>query len=329
MRFLIAGLGSIGRRHLKNLLTLGQKDILLYRSKLSTLPDEELDGFPMEVDLQSALAAKPDAVIISNPTALHLDVAIPAAQAGCSLFLEKPISNNMDRIPELEKAVISGGGKVFMGFQFRFHPGLQKIRNLLEKKEIGRVIYVRCQWGEYLPGWHPWEDYRKGYSARSDLGGGVLLSLCHPIDYLHWLLGEIDQVTAFTGKLSDLEVEVDDTAEIMLRFVSGALGSLHLDFIQQPAQHFLEITGAEGMIKWDNSNGVVHLFHNSTRLWEDFTLELGLERNEMFLNEMRHFIKVIEDDVQPICSLQDGIFVQKIADAIYQSSHEGCNIAIR
>jgi predicted dehydrogenase len=323
MRFLIAGLGSIGRRHLRNLLTLGQKDILLYRSKLSTLPDEELDGFPMEVDLQRALAAKPDAVIISNPTALHLDVAIPAARTGCSLFLEKPISNNMERIPELEKAVISGGGKVFMGFQFRFHPDFQKIRNLLEKNEIGRVIYVRCQWSEYLPGWHPWEDYRKGYSARSDLGGGVVLSLCHPIDYLHWLLGEIDQVNAFIGKLSDLEVEVEDTAEIMLRFVSGALGSLHLDFIQQPAQHFLEITGAEGMIQWNNKDGVVHLFHNSTRQWEVFNPEIGLERNEMFLNEMRHFIKVIEGNTQPLCSLQDGIFVQRIAENIYKSSKKG------
>jgi predicted dehydrogenase len=321
MRFLIAGLGSIGRRHLKNLLTLGQKDILLYRSKLSTLPDIELEGIPMEVDLQRALAAKPDAVIISNPTALHLDIAIPAAFAGCSLFLEKPLSNNLERIPELEKAIVSGGGKVFMGFQYRFHPGLLKMKKLLEKNKIGRIIYARCQWGEYLPGWHPWEDYRKSYSARSDLGGGVVLSLCHPIDYLHWLLGEVTQVYAFTGKLSSLEIEVEDTAEIMLRFVSGALGSLHLDYIQQPAQHFLEITGTDGLIKWNNADGAVKLFHNSTQQWEVFTLEEGFERNKLFLNEMSHFLEVLEGNVQPLCSLQDGIFVQKIADAISQSSH--------
>jgi predicted dehydrogenase len=151
----------------------------------------------------------------------------------------------------------------------------------------------------------------------------VVLSLSHPIDYLHWLLGEIDHVNAFTGKLSDLEVEVEDTAEIMLRFISGALGSLHLDFIQQPAQHFLEITGVEGMIKWANADGVVHLFHNSTRQWEVFNPELGLERNEMFLNEMRHFINVIEGNTQPLCSLQDGIFVQRMAENIYKSSKKG------
>lgn len=324
MRFLIAGLGSIGRRHLKNLLSLGQRDILLFRSKLSTLPKDELEDIPVEVDIQRALAAKPDAVIISNPTALHLDIAIPAAHAGCSLFLEKPLSNNLERIPELEKAIESGGGKVFMGFQYRFHPGLQTIKKLLEKKEIGRVMYSRCQWGEYLPGWHPWEDYRKGYSARSDLGGGVVLSLCHPIDYLHWLLGEVAQVYAFTGKLSSLEIEVEDTAEIMLRFFSGALGSLHLDYIQQPSQHFLEITGMDGLIKWNNADGAVQLFRNSTHQWEIFPLKEGFERNNLFLDEMRHFIEIVEGNVQPLCSLQDGIFVQKIADAIYQSSLENC-----
>ena len=85
MRFLIAGFGSIGRRHFRNLLALGERDILLYRTRRSTLPDDELQGFTVETDLQAALAHRPDAVIIANPTALHLDVAIPAAKAGCSI----------------------------------------------------------------------------------------------------------------------------------------------------------------------------------------------------------------------------------------------------
>jgi predicted dehydrogenase len=329
MRFLIAGLGSIGRRHLKNLSALGQRDFLLFRSKLSTLPDEELEGIPVEFDLQQALAAKPDAVIISNPTALHLDIAIPAAQAGCAIFLEKPISNTMERIPELESAVGSSGAKVLVGFQFRFHPGLCKIKEILENSEIGRVMYARCQWGEYLPGWHPWEDFRKGYSARSDLGGGVVLSLCHPFDYLHWLLGDVTQVYAFTGKLSDLEIEVEDTAEIIIQFESGALGSLHLDYIQQPAQHFLEITGTKGLIKWNYEDGMVYLYRNLDHQWEVFPLQNGFERNDLFVNEMRHFIDVMKGNVKPLCSLPDGIFVQKIADAIFKSAHEGCNIKIR
>src|SRR3990170_4702715 len=90
-KFLIAGLGSIGRRHLRNLNALGENDVVLLRSHRSTLPDEELAGFAIETDLAQALEKhRPAAVIVSNPTALHLDIAIPAAEAGCTLLLEKP-----------------------------------------------------------------------------------------------------------------------------------------------------------------------------------------------------------------------------------------------
>jgi len=323
MRSLIAGLGSIGRRHLRNLTALGQKDILLYRSGRSTLRDEELAAFPVEHDLESALAHNPQAVIISNPTALHLDVAIPAAEAGCDLFVEKPISHNMDRLHDLEKALIYGGGNVLVGFQFRFHPGLRRIKNILEENRIGKVLFVRCHWGEYLPGWHPQEDYRQGYSARRDLGGGVVLTLCHPIDYLRWFLGEVNQVFAFTGKMSDLEIDVNDYAETLLKMKCGALVSLHLDYVQQPPQHFLEITGTDGMIKWDNSDGIVHLYLNSLGQWQRFTLDPGFERNSMFFEEIRHFMEVVEGRSQSLCNLQDGMTVQKIIATIDESSKTG------
>ncbi len=236
MKIMIAGLGSIGRRHLRNLLALGERDILLYRTQRSTLPDDELAGIPVETDLEAALARQPEAVIVSNPTALHMQVAIPAAQAGCHLLLEKPVAESMERIPELEAAVSENGVRVLVGFHFRYHPGLRCIRDLLAAGEIGRPLSVRAHWGEYLPGWHPWEDYRQGYSARLDLGGGVVLTLSHPLDYLRWLFGEVAALWAFTGKNSELELQVEDSAEIGLRFASGMLGSLHLDYNQRPAK---------------------------------------------------------------------------------------------
>ena len=234
MKFLIAGFGSIGRRHLRNLLALGEEDIVLYRSHRSTLEDDEIARFPVETDLQKALAHKPDGVIISNPTALHLDVAIPAAQAGCHILMEKPISHTMDEIPALEKALQQGGAKMLVGFQFRFHPGLQQAKQLLEESAIGDLISVRSHWGEYLPDWHPWEDYRQSYAGRKDLGGGVVRTLCHPLDYLRWLVGELESVWAFTGNLGGLGINVEDVSEIGLQFDRGVLGSVHLDFCQRP-----------------------------------------------------------------------------------------------
>ncbi len=234
MKILIAGLGSIGRRHLRNLLRLNERDILLYRTGHSTLPEADLAGFPVETDLAAALAARPEAVIVSNPTALHLDVALPAAEAGCHILLEKPVSHSLERLDQLQAACQRSGSRVLVGYHFRYHPGLRTVAALLAGGEIGIPVAARAHWGEYLPGWHPWEDYRQGYSGSALLGGGVILTLSHPLDYLSWLVGEVRSLWAFAGRLGDLELDVEDTAEIGLQFETGCIGSIHLDYYQRP-----------------------------------------------------------------------------------------------
>ena len=137
MKFLIAGFGSIGRRHFRNLLAINERDIVFYRTKHSTLPDDELHGYPVDTSLEKALAHKPDGVIISNPTAMHLEVAVPAARAGCHILIEKPISHNMSRVDNLYSVLKKSGSKVLVGFQYRFHPTLQKIVSLIKDGAIG------------------------------------------------------------------------------------------------------------------------------------------------------------------------------------------------
>ena len=323
MKFMIAGLGSIGRRHLRNLIALGEDDILLFRSGKSTLPDDELKGYITETDLDSALAHEPGAVIVSNPTALHLDVAIPAAEAGCHLLLEKPISHNLERINELQAAVERGGGKVLVGYQFRFHPGLQVVKRWLEERKIGKPVSARAHWGEYLPAWHPWEDYQNSYAAREDLGGGVVLTLCHPFDYLRWLLGDVESVMGIVGNLGDLGLEVEDTAEVVLKFESGTLGSVHLDYYQRPATHNLEIIGTQGTIQWNNQDSSSRVYQASTQEWEVIPPPERFERNDLFLAEMRHFIEVVAGAAEPVCDLVDGIRALQIVVNILGSEHTG------
>lgn len=307
MRILIAGSGSIGRRHLRNLREAGEQDILLFRTGRSTLPEAELEGLPVFSDLDAALAQNPQAVIISNPTALHLDVAIPAAQAGCHLLIEKPISHTLDRLELLQAAAEQSGARILVGYHFRQHPGLQLVQQHLNAGSIGRPLSVRAHWGEYLPGWHPWEDYRQAYSARRDLGGGVILTLSHPLDYLRWLCGEISECFAFTGRLGELELDVEDTAEISLRFENGMLGSLHLDYNQRPSAHTLEIVGSEGTLIWDNTTGGVALFQVSRGVWQNFPAPAGFERNHLFESEISHFMAVARGEAEPVCTLEDGI----------------------
>ena len=305
MKFLIAGYGSIGRRHLRNLRALGEEDILLYRSRRSTLPEDEIAGLVVESDLRAALAHRPDAVIVSNPTALHLEVAIPAAEMGCAILLEKPVADDLSRLPELRSAVERGGARVLVGFQLRFHPTLQAAARLLAEGAVGEIVSARAHWGEYLPNWHPWEDFRQGYAARADLGGGVILTLCHPFDYLRWLLGEYRVEWAAGGSLG-LGLAVEDSAEMGLRFDSGALGSLHLDYLQQPASHTFEVIGTRGSLRWDNADGSLSVFRQGDADWQVQLPPDGFERNWLFLDEMRHFLAVARGEAQPLCSLEDG-----------------------
>lgn len=307
MRFVIAGYGSVGRRHMRNLLALGENDIVLFRSGKSTLPAEESAQYPTETDLMRVFDHKPEAVVVSNPTALHLDVAIPAAEAGCHILLEKPVSHSLDRVDELTDVAGRTGARVCVGFQYRFHPGLQKVRDWIEQGALGRALAARAHYADYLPGWHPWEDYRDSYSARSELGGGVILTLCHPLDYLRWLFGETTSVWALAGRLGGLGIDVDDSAEIGLRFANGVMAGVHLDFIQQPSTHTLEIIGTRASIHWDQSDGIAHLMPWADKPGEEQHSQAGIDRNDMFLAEMKHFIQVCRGEVDPICSLADGV----------------------
>jgi len=208
-----------------------------------------------------------------------------------------------------------------VGFQFRYHPQLRKIKSILDAEEIGKPISMRVQWGEYLPGWHPWEDYRKGYSARKDLGGGVVLTLSHPLDYLRWLLGEVSDLWAFTSKVRELEIDVEGVSEIGLRFKNGVIGSVHLDYIQRQPTHNLEIIGSRGVIRWDYVSGILRverISENKSRVYE---LPVDFERNHLFINQMEHLLAVVLGKEEPRCSLYDGIMAQELAMAVHESDY--------
>jgi len=326
MKFLIAGFGSIGRRHFHNLISLGEKDVIFYRSAKSTLPDDELKDFIVENDLSAVLNHHPDAVIVANPSALHLDVAMPAAQMGCHLLLEKPISNTLANLETLRTLVKKSGSQVLVGFQFRFHPGLLKIKEILTSGEIGKPVSARAFWGEYLPDWHPWEDYRKSYSARRDLGGGVVLTLSHPFDYLRWLLGEVGSVSSHTRHSGQLALDVEDVADAELEFNGGVQASVHLDYLQKPAAHNLEIVCSGGHIHWDGLSGLLRVSNAKKDLDQEYPVPTGFERNDLFLAEMKHFIEVAKKASFPACTLEDGIKALQIALAVHTSSTDGRRI---
>ena len=334
MKFLIAGLGSIGRRHFRNLISLGEKDIVLLRTRKATLPDDELAGFPVETDIQEALKKhKPDAVIVANPTSMHLDIAIPAAEADCHILLEKPVSNSLERIDILQQAAQNSGSKILVGFQFRHHPTLNKARELIQEDALGKILTVHAHWGEYLPQWHPWEDYRQSYAARADLGGGAIVTLTHPLDYLRFILGEVESLWSFNGHISPLDLDVEDVAEIGLKFKNGAIGGVHLNYFQRPPIHKLEIVGTNGTLRWNNADGLLH-FHRMPEpfgsytdvppaaIIESFSPPEAFDRNHLFVAQTRHFMEIARSQKEPLCSLADGIMALRLALAAKESQEK-------
>ena len=259
------------------------------------------------------LACKPDLAIIANPTALHLQAARAAAEANCHLLIEKPLSHTLDGCQFLVDVVRERNLTALVGCQFRFHPLLRRLREGIAAQRIGRIIGARAEWGEYLPGWHPWEDYHKSYSSRAELGGGVILTLIHPIDYMYWLFGDVDKVHALTRSIDYLETPAqEDWADLILKFSSGVVAHVHLDYHQRPPVHSLSVWGESGRAVCD--------FQAGTLLWIDAsgatTTELapdGFERNTMFVDQLRHFVECIETRTQPLVPLQEGISVLKIA----------------
>ena len=186
---LVVGGGSIGKRHLRNLLATGRTAAVV-----ETREDRRAEiaakhpGVPLHPSLEAALAAEQYRVgFICLPTAYHMDPALALAGRGLHLFVEKPVSHTLDRIPELLDLVEQKKLIAMTGFCMRFFQPLQKAKELLTAGRAGRLVTARSFTGVYLPDWHPYEDYRSFYMAKKDQGGGVLLDECHAFDWMQWL----------------------------------------------------------------------------------------------------------------------------------------------
>ena len=331
MKFLVVGSGSIGQRHLSNLRVLrpDSEIILLQRANSSTRVDQ-LAVQPTHVvhSLNDALKFQPQAAVIASPATKHLDTAIPLAKKGIHLLVEKPLAATSERIDELCSACEANSCTLMVAYNLRFHPALVQVKELLAQNKIGKVLSVRAEVGQYLPDWRPDTDYRTGCSARSELGGGVLLELSHELDYVQWLLGPASHVSAIVDRVSNLEIDVEDLAEINLRFESGAVGNIHLDFLQRAPYRQCRIIGELGTITWDAIAGEVRIYTLESPEWTRIPAESATGRNQMYLDELEHFLECTEKRTQPIVSGSDGARALRLALAARKSSYTGETVAL-
>lgn len=344
MKILVVGLGGIGQRHLRNLRTLlgPEAELSAFRvrglnhaltDKLDIEPGVEVAakyGVHVFQTLEDALAAGPDAAFVCNPTSLHVPVALRLAQAGCHLFIEKPLSHSLEGVEELLAVAKAKGLITMVGYQLRFHPLLAKLHGWVKERRMGRIVAVRAEVGEYLPGWHRYEDYRQMYASRSELGGGVVLSQIHEIDYLGWLFGWPSRVFAVGGHLSNLELDVEDVASLLMETrVDGRIIPihLHLDYLQRPPSRTCQVIGDAGKAVMDLRASTATLYDDNGDVAEMVSAP-EFPRNQLFLDEASHFLQCIAKQANAISSDNEGLRSLRVALAAKASMISGQPVVI-
>ena len=344
MKILFCGLGGIGQRHLRNLRQLlgdelqvhayrvrGQRIKLRDNLTVDEGADLERDyAIVVHHDLAEALAEKPAAALICNPNSLHVPVALECVRAGVPVFMEKPLASDLAGIDQLLAEVEQRRLPFHVGYNFRFHPGLQRLKALLESGFFGRVLSVRSEIGEYLPNWHRYEDYRQMYAARADQGGGVVLSQIHEMDLIYWFFGLPRSIVTHGGQLSHLEIDVEDTASSLMR-CDNAMGSfpilLHQDYLQRPPVRCFKIVGDAGYAEIDLLANRLRVYGAEGELSEENDFP-GFVRNDMFLAQARHFLDCVNGLATPQVSLHDGLQSLRLALAALRSLKEGREVAL-
>jgi predicted dehydrogenase len=315
----VLGLGSIGSRHARNLLALGHEVV-------GFDPRPEADGEPWaRAHSPGEALSGAEAVVVATPTSLHGEHALLALERGLPVLVEKPITVDpleADRVVELadERGLTCG-----VAMNLRFHPGVLALRDLVSQGRLGEIRFAHVWCGSDLRTWRPGTDYRTSYSARADLGGGIVRDAIHELDYLTWILGPAASVTAEVAHVSDLQIDVEDIGAALIRLAGGALASVDLTYVDPVYRRGCMLVGAEATARWDWTRGSVEI-NRPDRDAE--VLDAAAEVSDTYVAEMRDFIDAAQAGRAPRTSAEEGRDAVRLADALLRSASEGRRIAL-
>lgn len=317
MRVGIVGFGSIARRHLRNIRRLQHAAHIIVchlHSRDAALPegaDEVVFG------LEELAARKPDVAFVTGPANTHIESCLEMVRCGADLFVEKPLSHSLDQLDQLAEECRKNARILMVGYVLRFHKPIQILKESVARGEIGRVLYARAEVGQYLPDWRPHlGSYRESVTAHKELGGGVLLELSHEIDYLRWILGNFTAVWGLAVRIGDLDIDVEDMAELILKGPNREIVSIHLDMLQRSGGRSCQIHGTEGSLLWKSSSQCVERYRPEDGGWQAVFSPSDLDSNEMYLGEIEHFFDCVESRLAPCVGYEDGKRALKVIDAV-------------
>lgn len=326
---LIVGVGSVGRRHARNLVSLGceiscsdpRRDRL---DQAATEIPVKLRFDTMESALQSGCAF--DGVAVCSPPRYHVSQSLVALDAGIPVLLEKPVSPDYaDCLRLFER--LEQGGELLLGYTYRWWEPLRRLRDLIRAGKIGRVRLARFTMSAHLADWHPWEPYQEFFMASRELGGGALLDESHFIDLMLWFFGRPERLFARVEKISDLEITTDDFVEVSAVYSNGLRASIHLDLIGRPHEKRVVCVGESGTLQCRFDPNELRFCNTCDPAWE---VELyALDRNDMFMGVAREFLDLISGSRRPLtCNIGDGLGVLEIVEACRRSQETGEEIPL-
>jgi len=330
-RVVVVGRGNAGSRHfklIKELLPNVEVKYLIHSKGEGNVNStiEELTS------IQEVLTFRPQIAIVATPSTTHIEIAQKLAEAGIHILIEKPISASLSGVADLISYCSDRNLVLQVGYNLRYSDSLKFFNQCLNSEEIGEILSVRCEVGQNLESWRPNKNYRESVSAKKSLGGGVLLELSHELDYLRWIFGEVDWVRATLCKLSELDVDVEDTAHINLGFTKSnfkqkIIANLSLDFVRQDHTRTCLAIGTTSSLRWDGIMDRVEIYDNSKSVWRElYSKKAG--KDETYRSELQDFLSSVENGNDPQVTGEDGLRVLEIIEAVRQSSGTGTQVYV-
>lgn len=311
MNALVLGCGSIGKRHIQNLVKFDKvKRVFVYTKSKDCF--NALDNSSGKIELLKSInAIIPDFALICNETHKHLGNAISLAKRGINIFVEKPLSRSLNNILELKRIVERKKIKFAVGYNLRFLGAIKFVRERLVAKDIGDLYFARIEVGQYLPDWRKSVDYRKSYSARRKKGGGVQLDLSHEIDYMRYFFGDPVAWKVIKTRVSGLEIDSDDIFEGVYRYRNNFICSVHMDYLQAQKKRQIRIVGSQGVITCDLVKMEIRIEKRGKKVCV-INDKKYFDINNTYSDELKDFIAAIKFGSRPRCGIEDGIKVLKL-----------------
>lgn len=284
LKILICGAGSVGIRHANNLLNQGHQVIFYTQRKKLNLKKKLKLYAKLKLAIQKE---KPEAAFVTNETSKHILTAIEIAKNKIPLFIEKPLTHKKNGVDNLLKIIKKNNLINMVGYMMRFHPAVKIIKKIIVKNQLGSIFHFYSEWGEYLPDWHKYENYKRSYAANLKKGGGSTLTLSHDLDLIKFLFGEI-KFSKTSKYYNGLQINAETASNIFIEFKNKVSGLIHLDYLQRKKSRYLKIIGTKQLLEFFYEKNIIKIYNYKN--YKNLIFK-GFKRNNMFNDEIKYFLQ--------------------------------------